>query len=211
VTVGGRGGRAASLVLAAGVGLFFSTGCQRMSLVGKTFTVLILLLSILFLGFSVMNFATQRNWKELVQGSGTEPGLQQQVNEAQRGLDERRNELQLVQRKIALETATRRSALAVLEVRARELQIRLQQAQTQYDELATEHRRNIDTLTAAQAEMQRLKSEVDQIRSDLQAAIARRDARFEQVLRLTDRLNQGEGTLRRLMERSEQLAGARAP
>ena len=37
-----------------------------MTLLGKIFTVLILIMSVLFMSFSIMVFATHQNWQKLV-------------------------------------------------------------------------------------------------------------------------------------------------
>src|SRR5688572_10141609 len=43
---------------------FSLRGRPAMNLTGKIFTMLILIMSVLFMAFSVMVFATHRNWKE---------------------------------------------------------------------------------------------------------------------------------------------------
>ena len=44
-----------------------------MNLVGKIFTVLILVMSILFMGFAMMVYATHRNWRD--EANATQHGV----------------------------------------------------------------------------------------------------------------------------------------
>ena len=58
-----------------------------MTLLGKIFTVLILIMSVLFMSFSIMVFATHQDWQKLVDNAspvGDEDlGLNQQINNAE--------------------------------------------------------------------------------------------------------------------------------
>jgi hypothetical protein len=71
----------------------------------------------------------------------------------------------------------------------------------------SEQRKNNETVATAQVEMTRLKNRVDELRTELNAEIEKRNTRLEKVTELTDKLNQGEGDLRRLRERSRQFSG----
>ncbi|MEM7312148.1 MAG: hypothetical protein AAF497_03255 [Planctomycetota bacterium] len=179
-----------------------------MTFVGKLLTVMIFVMSILFMGFAVMSFTTQRNYKALVNGGDGQPGLSQQLNETRQKVREREAAMQAVQAQLDFETAARRSALVQLEVRATELQSELKQTQTTYQTAVDEQRKNNETVANAQVEMTRLKNRVDELRAELAEEIKTRNTRLEKVTELTDKLNQGEGDLRRLQTRSRQFSGA---
>ncbi len=178
-----------------------------MALVGKIMTVAILLMSLLFMGFSIMNYATQRNYKSLVTGGDSGTGLNEQLRELTNQVREQEEKLEMVQNKIALETASKRSALAVLEVKSRESKSTIAAKRDELEQLTLEHQRNINTLSTAQDDMIRLKGEADALRKEVEQTLANRNSEFETVTELTDKINQAEGVLRRLKERSEQLRG----
>ena len=179
-----------------------------MAFVGKIMTVAILLMSLLFMGFSIMNFATQRNYKELINGANGATGLNDQLRELTNEVRQRQQDLEMVQNKIALEQAARRSSLAVLEVKSHESQNAIAQRRNELEQLTLEHQRNINTLSTAQDDMIRLKNEADQLREELEQVLSNRNSEYVSVSELTDKINQAEGILRRLEERSQQLRGS---
>ena len=179
-----------------------------MALVGKIMTVAILLMSLLFMGFSIMNYATQRNYKALINGNDGATGLNDQLRELNNEVRQRQQELEMIGNKIALEKAARRSALAVLETKSHESQNIIAQKRGELEQLTLEHQRNINTLSTAQDDMRRLKDEADQLRQELKQVLTDRNSEYAAVTELTDKINQAEGVLRRLEERSQQLRGS---
>jgi hypothetical protein len=82
-----------------------------MSLVGKIFTMLILVLSIVFMAFAMMVFATHRNWKT------TAAALQTKLTAADQANRDAKELLTRVQNELAREQSARKAALAALLVR----------------------------------------------------------------------------------------------
>ena len=154
-----------------------------------------------------MNYATQRNYKTLVTGGDGGTDLNQQLRELTNQVREQEEKLEMVRNKIALETASKRSALAVLEVKSRESKSTIATKRDELEQLTLEHQRNINTLSTAQDDMIRLKGEADELRKEVEQVLADRNGEFETVTELTDKINQAEGVLRRLKERSGQLRG----
>ena len=106
-----------------------------MTLLGKVFTVLIFVMSILFMGFSVVVFATHRNWKMLVDNTdtakgpfGTEAATAAAQVETNKSL---RAELDGLTNQLAVEMAARRSALSALETKLADAQQRLSQKEAE--------------------------------------------------------------------------------
>ncbi len=170
-----------------------------MTLVGKILSVMLMVLSVLFMGFAIMTFANQRDWPAEV------AAINQKVLDAEAAVEQRQAEMQRLRRQLALEQAARRNALVVLEVKALDLQAELKQVQDQYEAVASEQRRNNETLNNFQVELQRLMDNVVQLRTELENAIGDRNTKLEMITDLTDRLHQGEGELRRLRVRNQQL------
>ena len=78
-----------------------------MTLVGKIFTVLVLIMSIAFMMLAVTVFATHRNWRDVV----TLPdGLKSQIEALSKTNGELRTEISRAKDQIALEQAARRFA-----------------------------------------------------------------------------------------------------
>jgi len=80
-----------------------------MTLIGKIFTMLILVMSIVFMSFAVMVFATHKNWKEQALT------LKQQVQDAYTTNNALRGELENARLVLAEHQAARRQALATLQ------------------------------------------------------------------------------------------------
>ena len=90
-----------------------------MTLLGKIFTGLIVMMSVLFLGLAISVYATHRNWRKVVsqpesrrgRAAGCSNSWRRQMD-VNRQLKERQDDLTAA---IALEQAARRFALAALE------------------------------------------------------------------------------------------------
>jgi len=167
-------------------------------------------MSVLFMGFAAMNFATQRDYRSLIQGEDGADGLQTRLNKTRNRVQERQAEIQRTKFRIDLERTARRNALSVLDIRAHKLMEQLKSVQSEYAILAKEQRELNESVKSVQEEIKRLKDEVDTARTDLIATVSERNDQMKQVTELTDRINQGEGVLRRLQERSKQFSGLRS-
>jgi len=173
-----------------------------MSLIGKILVILIFVMSIVFMAFSVSVYTTHRNWKEAVTGTG---GLQERLQGARNTNSQLTKEVAGTQKSLALEKAARREAVAVLENRNQTYQKELITKEDQFAKLQADHREAIQTVENAEANMKRLKEEVDKLREEIRVSQRDRDSQFAKVQKLTDQLQQGKGELRRLTARSEEL------
>lgn len=174
-----------------------------MTLVGKILVVLILIMSLVFMSFTVMVYTTHRNWKDLVKNPTT--GLEVQLANKKRELTQLESQRQEALDQLAHEKAARTEAIAVLEGRSLEMESQLAKKEEELRTLQIDSRNAIKTLDTAQSEMKRLKDEVEQLRQEIRTTRQDRNQQVAEVRNLTDKLNQGEGQLKRLKERSEQL------
>src|SRR5687767_11645799 len=180
-----------------------------MTLLGKIFTVLIFIMSIMFMGFSVMVYATHKNWK--MKATNATPnekyglGLKEQVDQARTLNKQLRQELASLQNELAKERAARRQALAVLQTKLKQSEDQLLQKQTQLTALEAANGAAITELKATQETMARLTDEVATLRAGVQAAQLDRDTQFASVVKLTDDIHQLQGIHGRLTERRDQL------
>jgi small-conductance mechanosensitive channel len=180
-----------------------------MTLLGKVFTVLIFIMSILFMGFSVVVFATHRNWKMLVDNpSATEMyplGLKQQLQaqvETNKGL---RAELDGLRNQLAVEMAARRSALGALETKLADAQQRLAQKESELSGLQSAQTEATAAINLAETRLKDLVVDIQKLREEIRVVQAQRDEFYQRVVDLTDKLYSAAGVERNLKEREAQL------
>lgn len=171
-----------------------------MTLVGKIFTMLILVMSVVFMAFSVMVFATHKNWKD----EATK--LQAQLNTLQTSLKEAEDLRTRLQAQLAQEQAARRSALASLQVRAVRAEQTLAAKEKELADLSAAHSKVAEAARDAQTRLATLEDETRRLRDDLRGAQKDRDEVFIQVVDLTEKLNQAESLRQLLDERNKEAA-----
>jgi len=81
----------------------------------------------------------------------------------------------------------------------------LQRRESQYAELQAAHGTLITTLETNEENLKRSTEEIAQLRTDMRAAQQARDEKFNEVVQLTDRLNELEGMRKDLEERRVQF------
>ena len=125
-----------------------------MTLIGKIFTVLIFVMSVLFMAFSIMVFATHRNWKEFADNptpkAGKPLGLVQQLARLQAAKKDADDALQRLKTELAQEQAARKAALAALQVRSARAEQDLAGKQKELTDLAAAHSESTETAKTAQ-------------------------------------------------------------
>jgi hypothetical protein len=169
-----------------------------MNLIGKIFTVLILVMSVMFMAFATMVFATHKNWKD-------QHAALQKTHTALQAAKKDADELVMrLQNDLAREQAARRQALAALQVRATRAEAALAAKQAELDTLAGAHSKAIEAAETAQARLTALEGETKKLRDDLRDAQKKRDQFFLTVVDLTDKLNQAESLRQTLDERNRQ-------
>src|SRR5262245_17040712 len=159
-----------------------------MTLVGKIFTMLIFVMSILFLAFSVMVFATHKNWKEYVLNPTT--GLQKQLDLAKQAKTDADAQIARFKEDLRNEQAARAAAVGVLVARAERLQADLSAKSLELETASA----NLTTVSAtakqAQDRLAALETEAGALRADLRKTEEDLDGQVLAVVKLTDDLNQ---------------------
>ncbi len=173
-----------------------------MTLVGKIMIVLILVMSILFMGFALAVYSTHQNWRVLVDGPA---GLNFQNGRLRQEKKQLEDEITETKNKLAFERAARREVVANLHTRASQKDQQLLARNQQYGDLQAQHRESLETLSMYQANLQRIKNEVETLRDVNRTARQERNESFMKAKQLTDEIHQGEGNLRRLKRRYEEL------
>ena len=180
-----------------------------MTLLGKIFTVLILIMSVLFMSFSIMVFATHQNWQKLVDNPSPtgeeELGLNQQISNAELANAELESKLKEAQLALKREQVARRFVLASLQaqlVTATQDQTSLEEDLRTYEDKT----RKIEAdLSTALSDNKGLVKEVTNLREQVVGTQQSSDKYFASSLKLTDEINQLRGSEIRLKEVQGQL------
>lgn len=182
-----------------------------MTLLGKIFTMLILIMSIMFMGFSVVVYATHKNWKVIATNprtGGNEKfplGLKFQIEDARARNKAATEELERLKSELAKERAARRTALAVLQTQLSQKSQQIQQKELELAALLAANQAAVQELKSTQDTMARLTDEVNSLRTKVRDAETDRDTQFASVVKLTDDIHQLQGVHTRLGERRDQL------
>ncbi len=159
-----------------------------MTLIGKIFTMLILVMSIVFMSFSVMVFATHKNWKEYVTNPTT--GLEKQLALAKQAKTDADAQLAQLKENLRNEQAARTAAVAVLVARAERLAADLSAKQNELDTTSATMTTVSKLSEVAQARLDSLEKEAAALRDSLRKTEEELEGQMLAVVKLTDDLNQ---------------------
>ncbi|MFN0020849.1 MAG: hypothetical protein ACKVP0_21525 [Pirellulaceae bacterium] len=177
-----------------------------MTLVGKIFTVLIFIMSLVFMSFAVMVFATHQNWRDMVKSTdSSKPGLERRLELKTAELTAAKAEHERTKQQLALEQASRRQALAALQTRLTTAEATVAQQEKELNDKIAALNQESEANKIAQTRLTALEAEVTKLRKETQLAQLDRDTQFSKVVELTDRLNQDEVKRQALEERNNQL------
>ncbi|TWU19751.1 hypothetical protein [Allorhodopirellula heiligendammensis] len=173
-----------------------------MNLLGKSFSVLILLLSVVFMVMALAVNASHRNWRDVVMSDN---GLKAQIETYERTNNQLREARARTQADLDRERVARRTALAALETKQTALAAQLstsegivQQEQAKNTELAQLDRSRAEELEKLTAEAAMLRSQIRKEQQD-------RDNLFAETLKLTDDMNSLRGIVQLQQDRNDQL------
>ncbi len=177
-----------------------------MTLVGKIFTVLIFIMSLVFMSFAVMVFATHQNWRDMVKSTdSSKPGLEQKLLNTTAVLNANKQEHERTKQQLALEQASRRQALAAQQTRLNNAEKNESDLTKQLNDASAALTNEVIKFQISQKRLTDLEKEIQILRKETQLAQLDRDMQFSKVVELTDRLNQDEVKRQALEERANQL------
>jgi hypothetical protein len=177
-----------------------------MTTVGKIFTVLIFIMSLVFMSFAVMVFATHQNWRNEVESTdSSKPGLKRRLELLTAQLAAAKQEHEKTKQQLALEQASRRQALAALQTRISQAEALNARQEKELADLDAALKLATESANTAQTRLVALEAEIAKVRKETQLAQLDRDMQFTKVVELTDRLNQDEVKRQALEERGNQL------
>ncbi|WP_428307619.1 hypothetical protein [Lacipirellula sp.] len=170
-----------------------------MNLLGKIFTVLILLASVALMVIAMFVYATHRNWKEAYDKVNTQ--LSQEQN-AKADL-EAKYQTQISQLK-SEQTAALQD-VAKLETERNVIVSQNQSIQKEVDQLRQDQAQSVALVKSTEVNNERLMEEVTGLRDDVRVAQQDRDEQFHTTLKATSELHSVGGQLQQLEERSAQV------
>ena len=170
-----------------------------MTLIGKIFTILIFIMSLLFLGFSINVYQTHVDLKTTATRAESKSiSLKFQIGELEK-------EKTIVENSLKREQVARAYALAALETQVTAIEENL--AQKEDTVKSTEARANdlAAALNIAEKTKSQLTDEVEKLREDINASQLRTDTFFADILTLNDEVNHLNSLKEQAVERELQL------
>lgn len=173
-----------------------------MTLLGKSFTVIIFLLSLSFMVLALAVNASHRNWRDVVLGPS---GYREKIQAISRQNEQLEDAQQRAQAALSREQVARRTALASLQTQLDELTKQIQTKITAAQQLqsALSNLTQSDKIKAL--ELQTLTDATKNLREDVKKEQQDRDELFAQTLVLQDNLNEARGVRLELETRNQGL------
>ena len=170
-----------------------------MNLVGKIFTVIILVFSIVFMAVSVVVFQTHRVWRDIAIAN------KKKIEDLQDRVKLLQSEVESGKDRLALEQAARRFALASLQTKYEQSEAQLQVREQEYARLQAEAGTLTTVVSTSSQTLETTLKQNEGLRTTLRDTQLARDGIFDQVVALTDAKNSLEGTSQILKERNDDL------
>ena len=182
-----------------------------MNLVGKIFIVLILIMSVLFMGFVVAVYATHTNWRDRVMNPDT--GLQAQLKNVQLEVERLTDQMTKTEQELATEKLARQNSLAQAETQKELLTKERDQLTDDYATKSQEARQAIAAMDQAHRSLAALRTEVEKLRADILSAVDVRDDAITSLIAKTDEANglavEMQTLQKQMVQTAEQLANAK--
>jgi hypothetical protein len=173
-----------------------------MNWLGKVFVVLILIMSLVFMGLAMAVYATHKNWREVVEGP---TGLKSQLDEARQANERLKGEHNRLVEDLTREKEAAEQQLAKLETERVALADNNVRLQTELDQLRQQQREHIAAVAMTQKLNEGLTNEATGLRQQIRSEQQARDAAFAKTLEATEAVHQLTGQYQNARERTEQL------
>ena len=183
-----------------------------MNLIGKILTVVIFILSIIFMTMVLAIYATHKNWREAVettpeQVTATRPlGLKYVLQDEKKKNEALKNDLQKLTDEKNKELDAKVQALTKLENENSLMKDQIKQLQESIVKYDDSERKAVAALQATQKESAIFRGQVEDLRSEADKAQPNRDAYFREVVKLTDEMHQMLNEMTELKSRNTTLS-----
>jgi len=173
-----------------------------MNLLGKSFSVVILLLSVAFMVLALAVNASHRNWRDMVVA---DDGLTAEIEAYERTNDQLREARARTQAELNREKAARRTALAALQTQLTQLGEQLELSEGRVQDLQGQNTQLAQASASYSRELEKLTAETTLLRSQIREEQQDRDTIFAETLKLTDEMNALRGVVQLQESRNNQL------
>ncbi|MDH3719549.1 MAG: hypothetical protein OES79_15615 [Planctomycetota bacterium] len=184
-----------------------------MNLVGKIFIFLVFVMSVVFSAFSVMVFATHKNWKEEVLRTESTPdgkpvGWKKRLENAERLQIEADGKMRDLEDEIEAVRVAKRQQVAKLEQEKERLMASVGSLTNQYNEKSELLTKALTDVDAAQTKLEILRTEGNEMRQEIREAREVITTKFATLLKVREELNQNLGQVALLNVRNKELNNA---
>jgi hypothetical protein len=170
-----------------------------MNLLGKIFTVLILLTSVVLMVVAMFVYSTHRNWQDAYNQLNAKLQAATIAN-----ADAETKYLEQIGQLKSEQTAAVQD-VAKLETERNAILTQNQAIQKEVDDLRRDQAQNVAMVKATEENINRLTQEVLGLRDSIRVAMQERDEQFHTTLKATSELHSTAGQLQQLEERSSQI------
>lgn len=170
-----------------------------MNWLGKVFVVVILIMSLVFMGLSMAVYATHKNWKAV------SDQLKTRLDTANSEKDQLNTAHNLKVQELEKEKSSAVARVATLETELKDATENNLKIQAELDTLNQNQREHIAAVKATQELNADLTAKVNSLRTQIKDEQQLRDRMFKQALVATEELHQAAGEYNSARERSEQL------
>lgn len=180
-----------------------------MNLVGKIFVFLIFCMSLVFMAFSVMVYATHINWRDEVLRidvkAGQQLGWKKRLENAVLEREAVETQKTDLEDQLESERALRRQLVAKLEAEKLALEAQAQNARQELAVLVDAHKVALTSVETAQKRIGVLMADSGALRSDIKVALDEIDKRYNDYLVALEQAHQAQGEVDRNKQRQQQL------
>ncbi|MCS7305965.1 MAG: hypothetical protein NZ602_12770 [Thermoguttaceae bacterium] len=184
-----------------------------MNLLGKIFTVLIFIMSLVFMSFAVAVYSTHKNWRELVlltseeaHKAGKPLGLKWQLENAKKLQEELENQLTKLKGELDAEKAARQNDVSKLKTELAEMKQTNKTLEEAIKEVTIEKNKATQTLGEVTALNKKLSDDTSDLWQKWMEAKKERDEISSRLTTATVQLRQAEGELARLKDKLRQVS-----
>ncbi len=183
-----------------------------MNLIGKILTVVIFILSIIFMTMVLAVYATHTNWRNMVMNpsdkvTAAKPlGLKFKYEDEQKRNQELKDQLDKLNEEKTRELEAKVQALTKLENENSLMKDLIKKLEQSIKEADDSQRKAVAAMQATQKESAVFRGEVESLRSEAEKALADRDAHFREVVKITDEMHQMLNEMTELKNRNTTLS-----
>jgi hypothetical protein len=170
-----------------------------MNWLGKVFVVVILIMSLVFMGLALAVYATHKNWQQV------SVDLKKKLTDAQSENAKLQTEHNRRVEDLEREKTIAEQQVAKLDSERVALTDRYAQAQTELEGLRQNQRDHIAAVASTQKINEALAGEVTELRKTIRTTLQDRDSLFKKALDATEDLHKAAGEYNTTLERNKQL------